>query len=90
MISEKKESDILDELVNIHHAAWLVTLEKNCPDEAHTVFSGLDNLIDKYKDMLERIENIPCCMSCYVTQEELRAAKNMKDWIIEILKGERR
>ncbi len=28
-------------------------------------------------------------MSCYITQDEQRAAQNMKDWIIEILKGEK-
>ncbi len=89
MLSEKREPDILDELVSIHHAAWLVTLEKDCPDEAHAVFSGLDNMIDKYKNVIERIENLPCCMSCYVTQDELRSAQNMKKCIIEILKGEK-
>lgn len=89
MISEKKEADILDELVSLHHAAWTVTLNKDCPDEAHVVFSGLDNLIDKYKNMIERIENLPCCMSCYVTQDEQRAAQDMKNYIIEILKGEK-
>jgi len=37
---------------------------------------------------IERLENYPCCMSCYVTQKEMSAARDMKDNLIRILKEE--
>ncbi len=35
---------------------------------------------------VERVENYPCCMSCYATIDEMKAAKAMKDAILKILK----
>lgn len=38
------------------------------------------------EDVIKRVENYPCCMSCYVTAEEMKAGKAMKEAIIKILK----
>lgn len=45
----------------------------------------------EYKDVelhrvITRLENYPSCMSCYITQDEMRAGNNMKDNLIRILK----
>lgn len=37
-------------------------------------------------EVIERLEKYPCCMSCYLTAEELFAARNIKERFIEILK----
>lgn len=41
------------------------------------------------EELIERIERYPCCMSCYLTVEEMQAAKSMKESILQILKGEK-
>lgn len=43
---------------------------------------------DNFTKLVERVEDYPCCMSCYLTVEELNAAKQMKESILKILKGE--
>ncbi|HDG1611303.1 TPA: hypothetical protein PFD71_003193 [Vibrio cholerae] len=62
-------------------------------DEFGSIKSGMIHMYNKKEQeldaLIKRIENLPCCMSCYITQDEQRAAQNMKDWIIEILKGEK-
>ena len=40
------------------------------------------------KETIERLENYPTCMSCYLKHEEVVAAKGIKDKFIEILKEE--
>ena len=42
----------------------------------------------KHEELIRRIEDYPCCISCYVTIEELNAAKNMKEAILKIIRGE--
>ena len=37
---------------------------------------------------IERLENYPCCMSCYLKREEMIAARDMKENLIRILKEE--
>lgn len=44
-----------------------------------------------YKDeelqrVVARLENYPCCMSCYLKKEEMRAGNSMKESLIRILK----
>lgn len=37
---------------------------------------------------IQRMEDYPCCMSCYLTKEEVIAARDMRDNMIRILKEE--
>jgi len=39
-------------------------------------------------DVIERLENYPCSMSCYVTVAELQGAQRMKDTLIKLIKEE--
>lgn len=87
MIEQLKESSVYDDIVSIHHTAWWIKRDY-CQDEAHTLFAGVDDLLYKYQCMIERIENIPCNMACYLTKEEQASAQKMKKTIMEILKGE--
>ena len=43
---------------------------------------------DQLKEVIERLENYPCGMSCYLKKEEMLAARNIKERFIEILKEE--
>ncbi len=43
---------------------------------------------NQLEEVIERLENYPCCMSCYLTTEEKVAAKNIKERFIKILKEE--
>lgn len=43
---------------------------------------------DKVENTIKRLENYPCCMSCYLKREEMLAARDMKDNLIRILKEE--
>jgi len=55
-------------------------------------YSGAREVWDYRQEQLEslikRIENYPCCMSCYATVEEMKSAQRMKEIILRILKGE--
>ena len=50
------------------------------------------NNVEEYKqkveDVIGRLENYPCCMSCYLTVEECKAAQRVKNKFIEILTEE--
>ena len=48
----------------------------------------LDNYKQRVYDTIERLENYPTCMSCYLTVEEATVATYLKDKFIEILKEE--
>lgn len=50
-----------------------------------TELAKKNNLI---KEVIERLENYPTCMSCYLKQEEAKAATGIKNKFIEILKEE--
>lgn len=39
------------------------------------------------EELIERIENYPCSMSCYSTIAEMKSAQSMKQSILQILKG---
>ena len=43
---------------------------------------------NQLKEVIERLENYPCCMSCYLHKEEMIAARNIKERFIEILREE--
>ncbi len=43
---------------------------------------------NQIEEVIERLENYPCSMSCYLTTEEMFAARNIKERFIEILKEE--
>ncbi|ASU03308.1 hypothetical protein [Pseudoalteromonas phage J2-1] len=43
---------------------------------------------NQLEEVIGRLENYPCCMSCYLTKEEMFAARNIKERFIEILKEE--
>ena len=43
---------------------------------------------EQLESLIERIEDYPCCMSCYTTLEEMKSAQAMKDKILCILRGE--
>tara|TARA_S200002703_G_scaffold145002_1_gene139076 strand:- start:915 stop:1157 length:243 start_codon:yes stop_codon:yes gene_type:complete len=43
---------------------------------------------NQLKEVIERLENYPCCMSCYLKKEEMLAARGIKERFIEILKEE--
>jgi len=47
-----------------------------------------DEHVKLIKQTIERLENYPCDMSCYLTQDEVNSAKGVKRRFIEILKGE--
>ncbi len=53
---------------------------------------GAEAAWDEQQSLLDnaiaRLENYPCDMSCYVTQDELNSAKRMKESMIRILKEE--
>ena len=40
----------------------------------------------KLEKIVERLEKFPCCMSCYLTIPEMKAAQNMKNNMIKIIK----
>ena len=40
----------------------------------------------KLEMIIERLEEFPCCMSCYITYAEMQAAKDMKNNMIKIIK----
>ena len=42
---------------------------------------------EQLESLIKRIENYPCCMSCYATIEEMKSAQNMKETILRIIKG---
>lgn len=43
---------------------------------------------DKILKAIQRMEEYPCCMSCYLNYEEVVAARAMRDNMIRILKEE--
>ena len=43
---------------------------------------------NQLKEVIVRLERFPSDMSCYITQEEMRAGKAMKEDLIRILKEE--
>ena len=43
---------------------------------------------NKIKDLIERLENYPTCMSCYLKSEESIAATELKNKFIQIIKEE--
>lgn len=47
-LTDKDLIDLKDELVSIHHAAWLSSMELKASNEAHVVFIALEELLDKY------------------------------------------
>ena len=54
---------------------------------AINVLSNFSNNKNKQmQEVINRLEDYPCCMSCYLTQDEWRAAKNMKEVLIGLLK----
>lgn len=52
---------------------------------AESAWEEKDN---QFKEVIERLENYPCCMSCYLSKEEMLAARDIKERFIEILKEE--
>ncbi len=50
---------------------------------AESAWAEKDNQL---KEVIELLENYPCCMSCYLTKEEMFAARDIKEKFIEILK----
>ena len=55
---------------------------------ANLVCSSASSIEDKVENTIKRLENYPCCMSCYLKREEMIAARDMKDNLIRILKEE--
>ena len=55
-------------------------------------YEQLEDELSKQKEQLltaiQRMEDYPCCMSCYLKVEEVRAAKDMRDNMIRVLKEE--
>lgn len=43
---------------------------------------------DKILKAIQRMEDYPCCMSCYLTKEEVVASRDIRDNMIRILKEE--
>tara|TARA_R110000851_G_scaffold147061_1_gene286870 strand:- start:168 stop:419 length:252 start_codon:yes stop_codon:yes gene_type:complete len=43
---------------------------------------------ERIQEVIERLEEYPCCMSCYLSVAEMKAAKQVKEKFISILKGE--
>lgn len=43
---------------------------------------------ERLAEVIERLENYPCCLSCYLKKEEMLAARRMKERFIEILREE--
>jgi hypothetical protein len=43
---------------------------------------------ENFNKLIERVEAHPCAMSCYLSVKEYQAAADMKETILQILKGE--
>lgn len=43
---------------------------------------------EQLESLIKRIEDYPCCMSCYATIAEMKSAQRMKEALLRILKGE--
>lgn len=41
---------LIEELVNIHHAAWVATLGEHTSEESYFVLNCLENLIEELKN----------------------------------------
>ena len=59
-----------------------------CTEEYEAAKDAWDEQEERIREVLERLENYPTCMSCYLKYEEVVAAKGIKDKFIEILKEE--
>ncbi len=57
-------------------------------EEYEISYEVAEHIEAKIEEVIERLENYPCCMSCYLTKGEMFAARNIKERFIEILKEE--
>jgi len=68
---------------------WYESTHSVADDENYSgAMDAWDYRQEQVESLIERIENYPCCMSCYATIEEMKSAQRMKETILRILKGE--
>tara|TARA_R110000850_G_scaffold52859_3_gene127303 strand:- start:173 stop:472 length:300 start_codon:yes stop_codon:yes gene_type:complete len=59
------------------------SLEAECKSFSESAFEHQQDRINK---VIERLGEYPCCMSCYLRVDEMKAAKQVKEKFISILK----
>ena len=68
---------------------WHESIHPFADDENYSgAMEAWDYKQEQLESLIKRIDNYPCCMSCYATIEEMESAQSMKETILRILKGE--